>query len=75
MSLFGCNPFSYHFCHWIVGSSVARMSFHKVSMDIKAQIPALFQQGFNINKVCGILDIKKTLVYQVLSGLQPNINK
>ena len=44
------------------------MPTHTVSRDIKAQIPVLFyQQGFNVKEICGLLDLKKTLVYQTLS--------
>ena len=49
-------------------SSVSRMPTRTVSRDLKARIPALFnQQGFNVNEICGILDIKKTIIYQTLS--------
>ena len=44
------------------------MSFHAVSRDIKARIPILFyQQGLNVKEICGLLGIKKTLIYQTLS--------
>jgi transposase len=36
----------------------------KVSRDLKAQILILFHlQGFNVKEICGLLDIKKSLVY------------
>jgi transposase len=38
-----------------------------ISNDLKARIPALrYEQGFNVKKICQILNIKKTLVYQSL---------
>jgi hypothetical protein len=44
------------------------MPSYIVSKDIKARIPVLFyQQGFSIKEICGLLDLKKTLVYQTLS--------
>jgi len=39
-----------------------------VSRDLKAYILVLFyEQGFNIKNICGLLGVKKTLVYQTLS--------
>jgi transposase len=39
----------------------------KVSRDLKARIPVLFHhQGFNVKEICGLLDIKKSLVYYTL---------
>ena len=39
-----------------------------VSRDLKARIPVLFYKcGFNIKNICGLLGVKKTLVYQTLS--------
>jgi transposase len=44
------------------------MPTRTISKDLKARIPALFHQhGFNIKEICGLLDIKKTVVYQALS--------
>jgi transposase len=40
---------------------------HKVSADMKARIPVLFcQQGFKVKEICGVLGLKKSLVYQTL---------
>ena len=38
-----------------------------LSRDFKARIPVLFQQGLNAKEISGLLDIKKTVVYQTLS--------
>ena len=47
---------------------IPHMPCHKVSRDLKAQIPALFHQhGFKVKEICGILDVKKSVVYQTLS--------
>ncbi|KAF8494900.1 hypothetical protein F5888DRAFT_1616222 [Russula emetica] len=44
------------------------MPTHTVSTDLKSRIPALFyKQGFNIKEICGLLGVKKTLVYRILS--------
>ena len=38
-----------------------------VSRDLKARIPVLFhEQGFNIKEICGLLGLKKSLVYYTL---------
>jgi transposase len=50
---------------WLL--SVARMPSFKVPTDIKARIPALIQQGLNVKEICGVLNVKKSLVYQALS--------
>jgi predicted transcriptional regulator len=35
--------------------------------DLKSHIPALpYEQGYNITKICSLLNIKKTLVYKTL---------
>jgi len=48
--------------------AVRRMSYRAVSKDLKARIPVLFyQQGLKVKDICGLLGIKKTLVYQTLS--------
>jgi hypothetical protein len=38
-----------------------------VSNDIKAYIPVLIQLGLQVIDISGILSVKKTLVYSVLS--------
>ena len=44
------------------------MPYCKVFKDLKAQISALFHQhGFQVKKICRILDVKKSVVYQMLS--------
>jgi len=44
------------------------MPTHTVSKDLKARIPVLFyKQGFNVKDICGLLGIKKTLIYRTLS--------
>jgi transposase len=49
-------------------ATVCCMPTCTISRDLKARIPALFHQhGFNIKEICGLLDIKKTVVYQALS--------
>jgi transposase len=63
LSLFGCN------CRekkdW--GMSSRSSAMPKVSRDLKARIPVLFHhQGFNAKEICGLLDIKKSLVYHTL---------
>jgi hypothetical protein len=37
-----------------------------VSTDLKAQIVSFHQQGFNVKKICGLLRLKKSLVYYTL---------
>ena len=37
-----------------------------VSLDLKARIPALRHLGYSVKEICGLLDIKKSLVYQTL---------
>jgi hypothetical protein len=50
---------------------ICYMPTHIVSKDMKAQIPILFyQQGFNIKEICGLFDLKKTLVYRTLSYIR-----
>ena len=49
-------------------SPIPHMPCRKVSRDLKARIPALFHQhGFKVKEICGILDVKKSVVYQTLS--------
>ena len=49
-------------------SPISHMPCCKVSRDLKARIPALFHQhGFKVKEICGILDVKKSVVYQTLS--------
>ena len=49
-------------------SPIPHMPCCKVFRDLKAQIPALFHQhGFKVKEICGILDVKKSVVYQMLS--------
>ena len=43
------------------------MPYHPVSKDLKARIPALQRQGYNVKTICNLLGIKKTLVYRSLS--------
>jgi transposase len=51
--------------------TVCCMPTHKVSKDLKAQIPALFhQEGLNIKEICVLLGLKKTVVYQTLSHVR-----
>jgi len=51
-----------------VAFTICRMPTHTVSRDMKARIPVLFfQQGFKVKEICGLLDLKKTLVYRTLS--------
>ncbi|KIJ68870.1 hypothetical protein HYDPIDRAFT_82759 [Hydnomerulius pinastri MD-312] len=37
-----------------------------VSIDLKARIPPLFQQGYSVKEICDLLDVKKSLVYKTL---------
>jgi transposase len=38
-----------------------------ISNDLKARIPVLhYEQGFTVNKICSILNIRKTLAYETL---------
>ncbi len=43
------------------------MPYRPVSKDLKARIPILQQQGYNVKKICNILGIRKTLVYRSLA--------
>ena len=43
------------------------MSFHTISRDIKAQIPVLSYEGYDIKEICTILNVQKSLVYRTLS--------
>ena len=43
---------------------------HQVSEDLKACIPALHHEGYSVKDICHLLNIKKTLVYKVLSLYQ-----
>ena len=48
--------------------TVHHMPTRTISRDLKARIPPLFhQQGFNIKEICGILGIKKSVVYQTIT--------
>ncbi|KAF8549057.1 hypothetical protein OG21DRAFT_1515597 [Imleria badia] len=40
------------------------MPIHIVSKDTKLHIPALFQVGFTVKDICGLLGVKKILVYK-----------
>jgi transposase len=42
------------------------MRYHPISRDLKVRIPVLRQQGYKVKKICNLLSIKKTLVYQSL---------
>ena len=38
-----------------------------ISNDLKARIPALcHEQGFSIKRICSILNVRKTLAYEIL---------
>ena len=43
------------------------MPYHPVSNDLKARIPFLHNQGFSIKEICGLLDLKKSIIYQSLA--------
>ena len=44
------------------------MPLRLISKDLKSRIPVLFhEQGFNAKEICGLLGIKKSLVYRILS--------
>src|SRR6266849_8800988 len=43
------------------------MPYHSISKDLKAQIPILQQQGYNVKKIGSLLSIKKTLIYHLLA--------
>jgi transposase len=43
------------------------MPYYTISKDLKARIPALRQQGYNVKTICRLLGIKKSLVYRTLS--------
>jgi hypothetical protein len=43
------------------------MPYHPVSNDLKARIPFLRNQGFSIKEICGLLDLKKSIIYQSLA--------
>ncbi|KZP30955.1 hypothetical protein FIBSPDRAFT_697318, partial [Athelia psychrophila] len=46
---------------------IAHMSFHTVSDDIKARVPNMFHEhGIKVNKICDLLGLKKSLVYNIL---------
>ena len=63
LSAFGCTP---TLSSVIV--TVHRMPTRTISRDLKARIPPLFhQQGFNIKEICGILGIKKIVIYQTIT--------
>ncbi|KAF8123975.1 hypothetical protein EV363DRAFT_1227831 [Boletus edulis] len=38
----------------------------RVSDDLKARIPVLYQEGFPVKYICHLLGVKKTLVYNIL---------
>ncbi|KAF8837049.1 hypothetical protein BDN67DRAFT_909967 [Paxillus ammoniavirescens] len=38
-----------------------------VSEDLKARIPALYHHGYSVQKICNILALKKSLVYNTLA--------
>ena len=40
--------------------------YHPVSRDLKARIPVLAREGWKVKEICGLLGIKKSLVYQTL---------
>ena len=43
------------------------MPHHSVSLDLKAHIPVLqYSAGYLVKEICGILGIRKSLVYQTL---------
>jgi transposase len=43
------------------------MPLHAVSEDLKTFIPALHHDGYEIQQICDILTIKKSLVYKTLA--------
>src|SRR6266852_2244881 len=43
------------------------MPYHSISKDLKARIPILRQQGYNVKKIGSLLGIKKTLIYRFLA--------
>ena len=54
------------------------MPLRTVSEDLKARIPALRHDGYSIKNICGLLAVKKTLVYRTLAqhrraGRRPRI--
>ena len=43
------------------------MPYRSISKDLKAWIPCLRLQGYNVRKICNILGVKKSLVYRSLA--------
>jgi transposase len=43
------------------------MRYHPISKDLKARIPALRRQGYNVKKICYLLGLKKSTVYHTLA--------
>ena len=43
------------------------MPYCAISKDLKAQIPCLRLQGYNMRKICNILGVKKSLIYRSLA--------
>ena len=43
------------------------MPYRLISKDLKAQIPCLRLQGYNVRKICNILGVKKSLIYHSLA--------
>jgi len=46
------------------------MPYHSISKDLKARIPILRQQGYNVKKIGSLLGIKKTLIYRFLAHVR-----
>ena len=60
-----------YLCFCLVGTQTpihcSPMPYHPVSKDLKVRILALIQLGYNVNEVCNLLGVKKSLIYQSLS--------
>ena len=46
------------------------MPYHSISKDLKARIPVLQRQEYNMKKICNLLGIRKTLVYCTLAHVR-----